>query len=245
MKVLIVYARLYGSCLARAAQGLGRNTWTIFLPMVLFAVLNFLSGLAAGMGIIGGLLVPLVEAAVGSVYLYYVGEIVGRSQVKLGALSTAMRAYFWSLINLMFVLWIANLVLGMAVGHNPQGGTIMVLFGLAVFILLNAAPEVIYQVGTYGGLATVQRSIEFLQQSWIEWFLPMIGVGLAYWFVWGRGVLPLLFRMVPPVAVLVLTSVVLGALLHYVMLFRGFLFQELNGSSHRQRMFKYRNALGR
>lgn len=242
MKVLTVYGRMYGSCLTRAAQGLLKNTWTALLPIALMAAFGLLAGMLASLGIIGSFLIPLVMAAVGSAYLYFVGEIVGRSQVRLSDFATAVKAYFWSLINLMFVIWIVVWVLGLVLRGNPNAGTINLIFYLACLILLNPAPEIIYQVGTYGGLATVQRSVQFLQQSWIEWFLPMLLVGAAYWFGWngtwrfsailGLGVVgPLLF------------SVVGGALFHYVMLFRGFLFQELNGSSHRQRMFKYRNSV--
>lgn len=244
MKVLIVYGRMYAGCLVKAAQALGKNTWTILLPVGLTVIDTFLSSVLATIPVIGGFLVPLVLAAVGSAYLYFVGEIVGRSRVRVAEFSTAIRAYFWSLINLMFVIWVVSLVLGLALGSSPNANTILLLFDLAVLVLLNPAPEIIYQVGTYGGLATVQRSIEFLQQSWIEWFLPMIAVGAAYYFGWqgawrfsvlsGMGMVgPLLF------------SILGGALFHYVMLFRGFLFLELNGSSHRQRMFKYRNALSR
>jgi hypothetical protein len=243
MKVLIVYGRMYASCLTRAVQGLGKNPWTIFLPMALFAAFLYLARIASHLGIIGGFLIPLIEAAIGSAYLYFVGEIVGRSRVRMGDLWMAIRSYFWSLINLFFVLWIASLVLGMLVGRSPNGGTLLLLFNLAVLIILNAAPEVIYQVGTYGGLATVQRCIQFLQESWIEWFLPMIAIGAAYWFVWGRVVLPQLYIHLGYTVGSLVSSVLLGALLHLVMLFRGFLFQELNGSSHRQRMFKYRNAI--
>lgn len=241
MKVLIVYGRMYGSCFTRAAQGLLKNTWTALLPMGLMAGFGVLAGMLTGLGIIGSFLIPLVLAAVGSAYLYFVGEIVGRSQVRLSEFATAAKAYFWSLINLMFVIWIVQLVLGLLLRGSPNAGVIGILFDLACLVLLNPAPEIIYQVGTYGGIATVQRSVEFLQQSWIEWFLPMVLVGALYWFGWqgtwrmsatvGLGLVgPLLF------------AVLGGALFHYLMLFRGFLFQELNGSSHRQRMFKYRNS---
>ena len=37
-------------------------------------------------------------------------------------------------------------------------------------------------------------------------------------------------------------SLVGGALFHVIMVFRGHLFGELDGSTHRQRMFRHRNA---
>jgi hypothetical protein len=238
MKVLIVYGRLYASCLVRAAQGLSKNPWTVLLPMALLAAFSLLARMLASLGFIGGLLMMLVAVAAGSAYLYFVGEIVGRSTVRLSEFQLAVRAYFWSLMNLGFVLWIAELVLGLLLGGNPNRSVLMSLFWLACWILLNPAPEIIYQVGTYGGLATVQRSVAFLQESWIEWVLPMVVIGLAYWFGWRRFAGLLVLGGVGSI----LSGVLLGALFHYVMLFRGFLFQELNGSTHRQRMFKYRNA---
>lgn len=266
MKVVIVYARLYASCLSRAAKGLGKNPWTILLPMALFFAFVVLAMFAAQIPLIGGFLIPLVGAAIGSAYLYFVGEIVGRSRVRVNELWKAVRAYFWSLINLSFWVWIAGLLLGSLVSHSPNAGLLLTLFGLAVFIVLNAAPEVIYQEGTYGGLATLQRSVEFIQQSWIEWFIPMGLLYAAYKFLWVKGLQPLIFQAVgagmirtvhglnpSPQATsygalgfwmlaYLLSAIVFGAILHYVMLFRGFLFLELKGSSHRQRMFKYRNA---
>lgn len=241
MKVLIVYGRLYASCLVRAAQGLSKNPWTVLLPMALLAAFSLLARMLASLGFIGGLLMMLVAVAAGSAYLYFVGEIVGRSTVRLSEFQLAVRAYFWSLMNLGFVLWIAELVLGLLLGGNPNRSVLMSLFWLASLLLLNPAPEIIYQVGTYGGLATVQRSVAFLQESWIEWFLPMVLVGLACWFGWmgnWRYTAMSHLGQLGPIVI----GVVLGALFHYVMLFRGFLFQELNGSTHRQRMFKYRNA---
>ena len=50
-------------------------------------------------------------------------------------------------------------------------------------ILLNAAPEVIYQRGSRGGLETVQRSVRFLQANWIEWGIPNLLILAVWWFV--------------------------------------------------------------
>jgi hypothetical protein len=53
------------------------------------------------------------------------------------------------------------------------------------------------------------------------------------------GTIPLSFF---PFAALTI-PLVFGVLLHVVMVFRGFLFQELDGSTHRQRMYKFRGKL--
>jgi len=93
---------------------------------------------------------------------------------------------------------------------------------------------VLYQKGTWGGLATIQKTISFIQESWIEWFIPNLAIlALLLWLdlqAESSGVAQLL-ALVPA-----------GAVLHLLMVFRGYLFMELDGSSHRQRMFKYRKA---
>ncbi|HZH04706.1 MAG TPA: hypothetical protein VEY30_13050, partial [Myxococcaceae bacterium] len=106
---------------------------------------------------------------------------------------------------------------------------------LVAVVLLNAAPEVIYQRGTYGGLATIQESVSFLQANWLEWLLPNLVLGGALYAVWA-------YMPLAGLVGLVATTALGGALLHVGMLFRGHLFGELVGSSHRQRMFRYRTG---
>jgi hypothetical protein len=105
-------------------------------------------------------------------------------------------------------------------------------------IVLNAAPEVIYLKRSSGGIETIQRSFSFLQENWIEWFLPNV---LILGFVWLviNGTIPVGALPLPVITVPVLG----GALLHVVMVYRGFLFQTLDGSTHRQRMFRFRGKL--
>ena len=137
--------------------------------------------------------------------------------------------------NLFFVFWVATLLIRFMV-PAPQQGVFSQLLTLAIAILLNAAPEVIYQRGSYGGLETVQRSIRFLQANWIEWGIPNLLLLAIWWFLPPR-----------PLAALdplgsILESVLYGALLHLVMVFRGHLFAALDGTSPRQRMYRWRST---
>jgi hypothetical protein len=234
MRVLVVYARLYADCLASAVNGLKKNAWTLLLPAVLLVAWALSAGLAAPLGLVGGLLRALFMDALASCYLYFLGEVVSRSRVTVAEIGRSIGAYFWSIVNLYFVLWVAELLIGMVLRGNPQDGYLMLGLKLIALILLSAAPEAIYQRGTYGGLATVQRSISFLQQHWIEWLLPSAIFLVVLWWLpefFGFGLLGLL-----------LNAVVKGAIFHLAMVFRGYLFAALDGSTHRQRMFKYRSA---
>ncbi|HYR55061.1 MAG TPA: hypothetical protein VEM39_03030 [Myxococcaceae bacterium] len=232
MNVLLVYARLYGECLAKAVNGLKKNAWTLLLPAGLLVAWILSAGLAAPLGFVGGILRQLFMAALTSCYLYFIGEIVAHSRVSVAEIGRSIGAYFWSTVNLFFVIWVAEMIPGFLRINLPAN--LMLALKLIALILLSAAPEAIYQRGTYGGLATIQRSISFLQEHWIEWLLPSAILLAALWWmpeIYGFGLSGLLIN-----------AAVKGATFHLGMVFRGHLFAALDGSTHRQRMFKYRSA---
>lgn len=231
MKALIVYARLYGDCLAKTFRGLRKNLWTALLPIGLVVGEGIIGALLRPLGMVGGFIMTLVGAAVASCYLYFVGEIVGNARVTVAEFRVSIGRYFWSVINLGFVLWIVSLLLGMVTRGNRNGGLLQLMVLLAELILLNPAPETIYQRGTYGGLETIQRCVDFLQANWIEWFIPNLLIGL-----------PLALALIAGIVLFGPLGVLIGVLAHLVMIFRGHLFQALDGTSHRQRMYRYRTG---
>lgn len=234
MNVLLVYARLYADCLRQALNGVKKNLWTLLLPTGLNLAWQYLSVLVAPLGIIGGFLIGLLMAALASCYLYFVGEIVSHSVVSTSEFRRSFGAYFWSVLNLFFVIWIAEMLLGYVLGTTRNGSYVILGLKLVGLILLSAAPESIYLKGTYGGLATIQSSISFVQEHWIEWLLPSALLA-ALWIA-----LPNVFPYGP--TGVILSALTQGMLLHVGMLFRGHLFSALDRSTHRQRMFKYRSS---
>lgn len=238
MSVLTIYTRLYADCASRAARGIAKSPWTLLLPMALMFGVTLASAFIFQVlpGIIGGLVFGLILDAAISSYLYFVGEVVSLQKVSVKEFSRSIKVYFWSVLNLFFVIWIARFVLGLALGGAAQGNVIFTGLMLVAIIALNATPEVIYLRGTYGGLHTIQASWEFLKNNWIEWFVPNVPLLVLVYFAYAMPQ-----RFVWGMAGAVASAVVGGAVLHFVMVFRGQLFQQLQGSSHRQRMFRYRN----
>jgi hypothetical protein len=240
MNVVAIYARLYLDCARRALGSIGKSPWTLLLPMGLFLALALAGILAAPLGMAAGLVLGAVVAALGSCYLYFLGELVGNAKVQLAEFGKSIGAYFWSVANVLFIYWIASILLHAVLSGSPQArGADTALYWGAV-VLLNAAPEVIYRNHTYGGLATIQRSVQFLQANWLEWGVPNVLLLGALWLFQrdASWVLASAFGFFG----VVLGSVLLGGLLHGVMVFRGHLFAALDGTSHRQRMFRYRTA---
>lgn len=239
MNVAVIYARLYLDCSRRALASIAKSPWTLLLPVGLFLGLQLAGMVAAPLGMLAGIVLGLVFAALGSCYLYFLGEVVANARVQLSEFRKSIGAYFWSVANVLFVYWIARLVLDMVLSRSPESRSAEVALQLVALVLLNAVPEVIYQRHTYGGLATIQRAVQFLQANWLEWGVPNLVLLALLWFVLKNG-LALVLEL--GTFGLVLWSVVFGSLLHTVMVFRGHLFAALDGSSHRQRMFRYRTA---
>ena len=243
MKTVLAYARLYGDCAAKALKGIQKSPWTLLLPMGLIGVFWLLIPPLSRLGMVGGILLGLLTDVLLSCYLYFTGEIVSNAKVTLAEVRKGLLAYFWAILNLNFVLWIAQFLLQRVLFNNPEARFIQFVVALAGAVLLNVYPETIYLKGTYGGIQTIQRSVQFIQESWIEWFifLPNLVMPLVLIvpLVWPRYLM-LVYTL--PLAALVPLAVLFGALVHGVMVTRGHLYQVLDGSSHRQRMFRYRGT---
>lgn len=234
MGFVLAYLRLYGRCLTEALSGIAKNLWTLVLPIGLFYAFEFLTvPVSMALGRAGGILLSLILTAIYSCYLYFTGGVVAHHTMTLKDLKSSFLVYFWSVMGLLFVLWIAELVVKPLLGGLANGGVIWSGLQLIGVIVLNPAPEVIYTRGTRGGIDTIQTCVKFIQENWIEWFLPNgLVIAAAYWFFTdGIHRLP---PWAPPV-----TTLIAAMLFHVVMVFRGRLFLALDGTTHRQRVFKY------
>lgn len=234
---VLVYARLYARAFIDALAAIGRSVWTLLLPMALVVALYFAAIVVSPLGFAGGFIMAFVQAALCSAYSYFLAMLVTGNAARMSEVKTSLGAYFWNWLNFSFVLFLIDLGLDIATKHNPQGRPLLTVVTLMELIALNAAPETIYLKGSGNGLDTIQRSFRFLQESWIEWFVPNGLILAGAWYAWSRGWLYSL-----PGGVIGL-GVIGGVLLHVVMVFRGFLFQLLDGSTHRQRMFKFKNSI--
>lgn len=235
MKIIVVYGRIYADALRNALRGIARSPWTVLLPIAVLIGLALVVRLVAPLGFAGGIVYSLASCALYSGYLYFLGHVVSLQKARVGDVKESLLTYFWSVLNVFFVMWIANLVLTVVVRANPNLGMLSIFQLLFILVMLNATPEVIYLKGTYGGLETLGTAFRFLQENWIEWFIPHLLIAAV-----GLAMLTVIRPLVATVPFLF--EVIVGVLLHVVMAFRGNLFHALDGTSHRQRMFKYRNA---
>ncbi|WP_455244747.1 hypothetical protein [Petrachloros mirabilis] len=258
---------LYRGVLQKTWQSLQRG-WITILAVIGFAfLLNVAHQIAAPLGIVGGFILGAVNALlVGATLSLIEQSIMFTRTLKPRDIFDSFGHYFWDVIGVGFVLWIPLMALSMVTQTNPNGLFLSYAVMLLIFILLNPAPEVIYQVRHDSPLDVFKSAYEFVIENWIEWFLPIALLllplvaapdGIASFFRLsrraGRGagldfaqILTLPFTIIESwLSYLGVASNVgglLGLLLTPVLavcllLFRGHLFARLSGSSRRQRQF--------
>lgn len=251
-----------------------RRGWITILAVIGFLFLLLLAQqLAAPLGMAGGFLLGAVNALlVGATLSLIQQSIFYARTLTIKDVFDSFGHYFWDVIGVGFVLWLPLMALDMGIQQNPNAVLISYAIMLLIFILLNPAPEIIYQVQHDSPLDVFKGAYEFVLENWIEWFLP-IGLlllpllvapnGLMAFFVLsrsaGRGagldfsqILFLPFTIleswlssfgVDPELARYVMLLFTPALAVSLLLFRGHLFASLYGSSHRQRQFAFQ--LGR
>ncbi|OQW35832.1 MAG: hypothetical protein A4E19_16430 [Nitrospira sp. SG-bin1] len=262
--------QLYRHVLNKTVRSL-TCSWVTMIALIVFAVLFVaISRIAAPLGIVGGLILGIANALLVGATLRLIEQSLSASRtLGLKDVTDSFGHYFWDVIGVGFVLWLPTMLLDMGLQANPSYGQFLLsAFLLLVFILLNPAPEVIYQVRHESTLDVFKSSYEFVLEHWIEWFLPfavfMLPVilspsGLFEFFSLsgrvGRGAGLDFFQ------ILMLPFTVIGGWLSYLgldpdgqwivlilltpptamaaLLFRGHLFASLKGSSRRQRLFAH------
>lgn len=234
------------------------------LAVIAFAILLMVAARIAGpLGIAGGFVVGAANALVIGATLSLVEQAVkGARRLTFQDVLDSVGHYFWDVISVGFVLWVPMMLLDASVQANPASEFLVAAILLLLFILLNPAPEVIYQTRHDSPLDVFKTSYEFIIENWVEWFLPMALVLAPLGFSlfvhvssrFGRGagldffqllMLPFVVLRtwlddlgVSPSAISLLALILTPFLTVAMLLFRGHLFSALHGTSRRQRLFR-------
>ncbi|MEO8341071.1 MAG: hypothetical protein ABI604_15400 [Nitrospirota bacterium] len=258
---------LYRNAFRKTGESLVRG-WLTIVAVVGFGFLLLLATqLASPLGMIGGFLLGAVNALLVGATLSLIEQSISHTRaLTIRDILGSVGHYFWDVIGIGFILWLPLMALDLTTQSNPYGQALSYAAFLLIFLLLNPAPEIIYQVRHDSPLEVLKTSYEFILENWIEWFLPfaliliptiLSPMGLQSFFSLssraGRGA-GLDFSQV-----LILPFTILGSWLDYVgipssiswyvgllctpplavamLLFRGHLFASLHGVSRRQRRF--------
>jgi hypothetical protein len=237
MQILRVTLWIYATALMRAFDCVRKNLVVSLAPLAYSLVLSAAAMIALPLGILGGFLLGLVSQACISSGLYLVKNIIDSGKTDFNDFARGFTVYLWDLITISFILWIPMRLAGMALATVPNGPLIYFCIQIALYILLNPVPELIYQSRT-SGLELLGASYNFIVENWIEWLIPNILLAIGGYALL-RLFESLLFGL-PAFIQLFLYSFGLGLFLTYMMTFRGFLFAELHGTTRRSRIYRYK-----
>jgi hypothetical protein len=270
VELLSATLHLYRQAFQATWRSLMRS-WVTVVALIGFALLFVGAARIVGsLGMIGGVLLGLVNALLVGATLRLIEQSLSAARpIQLTDVTESFGHYFWDVIGVGFVLWLPMMALDMGTQANPYGGFLSAAVMLLLFLLLNAAPEVIYQIRHDSPLDVFKASYEFVLEHWIEWFLPFAILalpivvspsGIQEFFNLstgiGRGAGLNFFQL------LLLPFTLIGGWMSYVgldpdaqwiflllltplvattaLLFRGHLFALLRSSTRRQRMFAHR-----
>ncbi|HUB07683.1 MAG TPA: hypothetical protein VMB50_11805 [Myxococcales bacterium] len=254
-KLLGLFLSVGATAAKRALRG-----WPVALAVLGYAALMVAATFLFGrLGIVGGFILGFIEAACISSYLHLLSVVVSGSKLTLDDLRAGFFALLWDVIGVLFVLWIASWGIDALVqAAGDHGRFVSAAWGLLVAIFLNPVPELIYLRRAPGRTTDlIVASARFVHEHWIEWFLPnlLFGFALLALVVGVQSLdaptlmiyLPKLFslegayQLAPSLiqggSSLWLAPIVL-ALCHYVMVYRGLLFQEIQGGGWRARALR-------
>ena len=268
VELLSATLHLYRQAVQATWRSLVRS-WMTVAALMGFALLFLGAARIAALfgGMIGGVVLGLINALLVGAMLRLIEQSLSAVRtIQLTDVTESFGHYFWDVIGVGFVLWLPLMALDMGTQSNPYGGFLSSAVMLLLFILLNAAPEVIYQIRHDSPLDVFKASYEFVLEHWIEWFLPFAILALP--IVVSPGGLQEFFSLSTGVGrgaglnflqLLMLPFTLIGGWLSYIgidpdaqwiflllltplvtaaaLLFRGHLFALLRGSTRRQRMF--------
>jgi hypothetical protein len=236
MKTVQVTLWMYALALRRSWESVCKNWIVSFAPLAYAFILWLTVSIVAPLGIIGGLILGLVSQACVSSGLYLIENVVRMGKTNFDDFAKGFTVYLWELLRILFILWIPRRIISMVLMDTPNGALILFLIEIALYILLNPVPEFIYQTRT-SGIELLGASYNFIVENWIEWFIPNIALTLLGYLL--LSALSLLTLGLPGFGQFFIVSFGLGLCLSYIMVFRGFLFAELNGTTRRSRAYRY------
>lgn len=228
---------IYRRALVRSAQLVSINWKVIFAPLAYGVIISFSLIFFSWLPIVGAIAIALIIDACISSGLYLTENILNTRKASLHDFARGFGVYLWEVVRIFFILWIPMMVARSVLLPLPNGWLFLLFIQMTLYIILNAVPELIYQ-SRASGLDLLAASYHFIAENWIEWLTPNLAIAAGGYFLW--DLLDVVVSRLPsPLQFFVIASS-LGLFLTYFMLFRGILFAELNGSTPRSRVYRYK-----
>jgi hypothetical protein len=251
---------LYWDSIRAACRALYKNWLIVPAGVAAFIAYVVLASLVSNLGILGGFILGFASCALISIYYNWLAAAADNDRLSYRDLLQFDYFSFSAVISVAFVIWIAKFLVS-SVAVTPEASIAPLFLNLAIVVALNALPEVVYLL-RLEGMSALARAFVFTRDNWIEWFLPFVLIALPGLLVSPLQVLLIASSAEPmlPVSIIIATSMqglptansIVGWILsiliavvvaNWYMLFRAFLFKELESGSRRRRVYKMKQQL--
>lgn len=214
------------------------ENWLIVLVSALVIAFNILAKSILSMSSFGTLFIGLLEILAFS-YYYYALEISLRGKITLNSLKHYDFSYFWKILSAAFIVFIMQFSFQLI----DRSGSVSLVLALALVIILNPLPEVLYQSHSES-FDSLREAAYFVFENWLEWFIPLCLILAPFAAVFTptqilRNIAyeEVLFPVMLPAKFLIMlstspigfaTALIAGLILgNYLMFLRMFLFKKL------------------
>ncbi len=248
---------IYKKVLTQAVQRTVTSWYGVLALIVYALILVPTYMLAMRLGIVGGFLIGLVLAACWSSYLEIISQAVSGARLRLDwdDFKATFGARFWDVISVMFAFWLISM-LTLPLLASSHGPALSAILGFAMAFFFNAVPELLYQ-GNNRSFGLLLDSARFVMEHPLSWMAP--NVLFAALALGARGEL----NVAHPVELLIVfgntfsspegvARLLFGPLwtippallfLHFAMIFRGLLFQELASGRANPRLREFQRRM--
>lgn len=247
--------KLYIESAKDASKGFVKN-WTVVVGAVILVLLfnlimRVISGLPLGMA--GGFILGLLAALFTGQYYSWLQATLLKDRLLFNELLKPDLPMFIAVVSVSFLLWII-FWLSSSLGSTAQTRPFLIIVYFLIVFAFNSLPEAVYIRGAES-IAAFSEALRFMKENWIEWYIPLILLATPILVSEDPASLLLRFALIYPLfpALLILqvwmsvfltlipvplAAMVLSFLLgHWFMLFRGFLYKNLDGSTRRRRIY--------
>lgn len=241
--LLITNKKVYKSTIAKLKNN--PELLVIGIPYIVLLALGFM--MASSISLIGGLLLFIIESAVFSSYLYVINNIINNGKFHMDDVKIGFRVYFRKIYIILLLFYFLDYALSLFVypilAILPFSYFIILFIKFAIVLVFNPLPEMIYQQH-HSEMDTIKSTLEFSKNNIFTWFVPnIIFMGLIW--VLTLLVSGVIMKFIPNIgggvglSIQILLSLILvQAVIGSAMVYRGTLFNILNTSTRRKRLFK-------
>ena len=235
-----------GAVIKKSSKSFFKNWMIIFtgfvytiISTVAFTLINTLfQGI---LNIIAGLLTAILVSSLVSNYLNLLYGVIKYDKISIQDFKEGFKQYIWKIYGIYFIIWIVSYLLeGIGGIAGSNGGALMNIITIGAFVIFNPLPEVIYQKDR-SSLESLTYSAGFMAENWINWIIPNLVFSYVLYKLTGGIILDLLTTHIAfnfdfslfGIGKYLVEQIVFS----FAMIYRGHLFDILNTSTRRKRLY--------